>query len=462
MAKALPQKISDLPSIKELLVFSIPQFALMLCHLCISFTDIWVSSKLGNSVQAGLGIVAQYYMMLMLIISFSGNGFSSSIAQSLGAKKYRRAKYYLLSMLFICFFFGIFVSFTSIALLEYTPLIQVNDHEVLQIVRTFLLAYCINLPFYYIMVMINSSLRAYKYTKVPFKTIALVCIVNFISSLGFGLGMFGLPNYGYYGVAYSTTLSGIVGCLYNCWNLYKLELITFNTFPNKKWLTQALPYVFKIGLPAGISAIVSQSGSFIIMLIILTLPINTGNIIAGMTIGSRLQSIVLFIMGAISISLGILVGHLMGARNFEYIAKFGKKLLKLSFLAGLFFATLLFIFSDVLTQIFSADEIIATEAKFYLNFACLMLPFMCANSVIGGIFSGTGANKLGAYVNVCLIWLINIPLSYTLAKTLNYGIIAIYSVSLLVSILSFFFLTLLFWQNKWQKYGLIKVAKHIR
>lgn len=447
------------PSIKELLIFSIPQLALMLCHICISFTDIWVTAKMGESVQAGLGIVTQYYMVIMLVASFAGSGFSSSIAQALGAKNKRRAKYYVFCMLCICFVFACFVGAFSLLLLQYTTVFYGDNKELYDVIFTFLFAYCLNLPFYYLMVMMNSTLRAYKLTKIPCQTLALVCVVNFIASLGFGLGLWGLPNFSYAGVAYATTLSGVVGCLFNFWNLWRLNLISSKSIPSLQWARQALPYVFRIGIPAGISGLVSQSGSFLIMLIILTLPTNTENIIAGMSVGARLQSIILFIMGAISISLGILVGHLMGGQEYGAIKRFGQKSVFLSFVLASLFSFILYMARNILVPVFSADTLIAEQAFYYLNYACLMIPFMCASSVLSGVFSGTGANRLSAYINVGLMWCINLPLSYVLAKTFNFGISGVYSISLLVSICNFAFLGLFFMKGTWQKYGLIRKRK---
>lgn len=447
---------TNIPSFTELLYFSIPQLALMLCHICISLTDLWVAGKLGESVQAGLGIVTQFYMVIILVVSFAGTGFSSAIAQSLGAQKSLRASRYVFSMLCICFSMGIIVASIAILGILYAPIPNIEDPELIPIVRTFIIAYCFNLPFYYLMIMINGVFRAYKQTKIPCRTLFIVCTINFIASLGFGTGMFGFPNFSYAGVAWATTLSGIVGCLVNIFALWRSKILTKKSIPSLAWNKKALPYVFRIGIPAALSSLISQSGSVLVMVIILSFPGDTSGLIAGMTLGVRVQAIILFIVSAIAISIGILVAHLMGARDYEGIYSFGQRSLGISFLLTAFLSLILYLLREPITMFMSTDNNVVYEAIYYLNFACLMLPFMSVNAILSGVFSGVGANKLNALVNVTTTWFLNIPCAYFFGVVMQYGIFAVYFVSLLSSVISACLLLILFYKRTWQNFGLIR------
>ena len=48
---------SALPTARELVSLTVPQLGMMLCHLAVSMTDLWVAGRLDASVQASLGIV---------------------------------------------------------------------------------------------------------------------------------------------------------------------------------------------------------------------------------------------------------------------------------------------------------------------------------------------------------------------------------------------------------------------
>ncbi len=446
--------MDNAPRIKEVLIFSMPQVLIMLCHLCVNLTDTWVAGRLGDNVQAALGIVTQINIFIFLIISFSGTGFNSSIAQSLGGAKKKRAEYYVFSMLVICFALSFLVAIFSILLLVYTPLLNHQNEKVFDVVKVFFIANCLNLPFFYLMIMINGVFRAYKYTGLPCKTVALVCTVNFIGTLGFGLGYFGFPNYSYYGVAYSTLFAGILGFLYNFYVLFSAKIISKKSIPSLAWCKKALPYVFKIGVPSAFASLVMQSGSVIVMFIVLAFPYDTTAVIAGMTLGAKVSNVVVFLISALAISVGILIGHLMGAKNYEAIFNMGKKIIALSFVFSSVLSLFLFVFRVPIVHSMSLDENVITQAFYYLYFACVMLPFMGANTVISGIFGGTGANKLSLIINIISTWCFNIPFAYFLS--LKYGISAIYMVSVLSAILCFILLLKAFYSRKWQEYGLIK------
>ena len=76
---------SALPTARELVSLTVPQLGMMLCHLAVSMTDLWVAGRLDASVQASLGIVSQVFTLLMLITSLAGSGCLTTISQALGA-----------------------------------------------------------------------------------------------------------------------------------------------------------------------------------------------------------------------------------------------------------------------------------------------------------------------------------------------------------------------------------------
>ena len=80
-----PKKNHALPSAKEVLLLTLPQMGLMLCHLVIGMTDVWAAGRLDVSVQASIGVVAQLFAMLMLLTSLIGSGCMATVSQSLGA-----------------------------------------------------------------------------------------------------------------------------------------------------------------------------------------------------------------------------------------------------------------------------------------------------------------------------------------------------------------------------------------
>ncbi len=448
------------PTIKEALVFTYPQLLLMMCHLIISITDLWVAGMLGGEVQAGLGIVAQVSTILALAVSFFASGFSTTISQCLGAKKNLRASRYIVSSLSISFLASFSIGLISIVISTYVlDFIAMEDKELEKIVYTFVIAYSCYLPFNTLITQINSIFRSYKKTKIPVRAIFLVCIVNFIASLGFGTGAFGFYNFGYSGIAWATVLSGMCGFIYVFSKLLKAQILTKKSIASIKWNRKALPYVFGIGIPTAFASLISQSGSVVLMAIMLNFENVSSSLIAGYTLGMRVQSILLFLIMGFSISVSIMSGHLMGARRFDAIYEFGIKMARFVFSMGLICAIIQYFMASYAVEILSKEEAVQKEALYYLNFACILQPFYGINAILMGVFSGVGASRVNASISAFTTWFVNIPIAYVFGIVFDYGVVALYSSLLVSAVLSSSIISYLFYKRKWEKYGLIKSNK---
>ena len=194
---------SALPTARELVSLTVPQLGMMLCHLAVSMTDLWVAGRLDASVQASLGIVSQVFTLLMLITSLAGSGCLTTISQALGAGLEQRARRYAALIAGLAGLTGTVIAATSLLCLPMTLRLMHVSPEMEPVVRTFIIAYSCQLPFYYTLIMLNSVFRAYKLVRLPLIAIAVLAVGNLIGSAGFGLGLYGF-NYGYQGIAWST------------------------------------------------------------------------------------------------------------------------------------------------------------------------------------------------------------------------------------------------------------------
>ena len=79
---------------REVFRLSVPQLGLMLCHLAVSMTDVWVAGQIDRNVLASLGLVSQAFALLMLVVSIVGSGCMATVSQALGGGRTRRALRY--------------------------------------------------------------------------------------------------------------------------------------------------------------------------------------------------------------------------------------------------------------------------------------------------------------------------------------------------------------------------------
>ena len=140
---------SALPTARELVSLTVPQLGMMLCHLAVSMTDLWVAGRLDASVQASLGIVSQVFTLLMLITSLAGSGCLTTISQALGAGLEQRARRYAALIAGLAGLTGTVIAATSLLCLPLTLRLMHVSPEMEPVVRTFIIAYSCQLPFYY-------------------------------------------------------------------------------------------------------------------------------------------------------------------------------------------------------------------------------------------------------------------------------------------------------------------------
>ena len=318
---------SALPTARELVSLTVPQLGMMLCHLAVSMTDLWVAGRLDASVQASLGIVSQVFTLLMLITSLAGSGCLTTISQALGAGLEQRARRYAALIAGLAGLTGTVIAATSLLCLPMTLRLMHVSPEMEPVVRTFIIAYSCQLPFYYTLIMLNSVFRAYKLVRLPLIAIAVVAVGNLIGSAGFGLGLCGLPDYGYQGIAWSTFGSALLGLACNLYAIIRHGILTRASLAPWRWARRAMPYLFRVGGPSALGALAGHMGNLVILSLLTGLPGDMVPVLAGMTLGSRVESFLTFPTAALGMTVTILGGHPDPVQNRpEALFRFGQRL----------------------------------------------------------------------------------------------------------------------------------------
>ncbi|MBR6976420.1 MAG: hypothetical protein IKH84_05930, partial [Ottowia sp.] len=357
---------------RETLVMTIPQMGLMLCHLGISMTDLWVAGQLHSDVLASLGTVSQIHMLLMIVVSMAGSGCLAVITQALGAGRTLRATRYVGLIVGLSLAAGLVVGALGILCLPvFVYCLRVPPHLV-PTLETFLLAYCCQIGFYYCLIMSNTVFRAHKQVWTPFIAIATVCVSNFIGSVGFGLGRWGMPFCGAAGVAWATFASALIGLACNLATLYGRGMLSRRSFAPLRWCRVGFLRLFAIGGPATLAHMLDHAASLVVMALLTGLG-NT-SIVSGMTLGMRLSGVVSFPVHAFGMTMAIVSGHLLGARQgaaaYAFGLRCGRGMALVMAVAGLG----LWLARAPLLALFSPDAPVVGEAEVFLAFSCVMLP----------------------------------------------------------------------------------------
>lgn len=445
---------SALPTARELVSLTVPQLGMMLCHLAVSMTDLWVAGRLDASVQASLGIVSQVFTLLMLITSLAGSGCLTTISQALGAGLEQRARRYAALIAGLAGLTGTVIAATSLLCLPMTLRLMHVSPEMEPVVRTFIIAYSCQLPFYYTLIMLNSVFRAYKLVRLPLIAIAVVAVGNLIGSAGFGLGLCGLPDYGYQGIAWSTFGSALLGLACNLYAIVRHGILTRASLAPWRWARRAMPYLFRVGGPSALGALAGHMGNLVILSLLTGLPGDMVPVLAGMTLGSRVESFLTFPTAALSMTVTILSGHLIGANRPEALFRFGQRLALAAALALGFGAGLLFVFRVPVAEMLSTQPEVVRQAAQFLVFACAGIPLKTYSMLVNGAFAGAGATRVSCKVNCVTMWALQLPLAWTLGNA--FGPTGIYAAMLCANAGSAFWYARLYAGKKWLEYRMRK------
>ncbi len=449
------QRHIPLPTLRETLSLVIPQLGLMLCHLTISLTDIGVATRINADVVASLGLVGQVFTVLMLITSVVSSGCMVTIAKAVGARKILRAKRYAFLTLGLASSVGTVTAVLGLIALPFFLYLLAPSESVAVILRTFIIAYCCHIPFFYSMVIMNSIFRAHKLVWFPFATLICVMLVNAVGSIGFGLGYWGLPQYGAAGVAWSTFASGLVGAASNFAFLWYHDLL--GTCPPWRWVRIGWLRLLRIGGPATLGQISSQAGSFVVMTLLVGLPLSAGQssvaAVAGMTLGSRAMGVLQFPFAALSMALTISCGHMLGAKNAEGCMLLGRKYCLYTALFMVVGAGVLFFFQEHLLQVFAGQKPnlhnVFEQARIFLLFACILAPLQVISQMQIAVFTGAGATYISCISSCMSMWLVTVPVAYVLSYVYALGAVGIYTGMAVGTVVSFMYTTWQFFRGQW-------------
>lgn len=433
----------------EIFRLTIPQLGLMLCHLAVSMTDIWAAGQMDNRVLATLGFISQISAMLMLLISIVGSGCMATVSQSLGARLPVRAMRYVGLIVGISFLTGGIVAGFSFAALPIVLSLGLVPHNLKPVVTEFSIAYAAQIPFYYCMIMLNSVFRAHKLVWLPFGTLVLVATVNFIGSVGLGLGYWGLPNYGYAAVAWATFFSALLGFACNVALGVKRGILCRASFGPWRWNRVAAPRLWRIGAPAALGNLASQTGGIILTICLAGLPHDTVAAVAGMTLGSRIMGFILLPLGALGMTITVLSGHMLGGRQPNAAYELGRRCAFRAMIFMALAALALGLLRSTLARLLDENAATVAQAGIFLLFACCALPFQALAQMLNAVLAGAGATRFICRINCISTWAVSIPCAWTLSRWCAMGAKGVYVAMALGNICTALWTLRVFQQKKW-------------
>jgi putative MATE family efflux protein len=281
---------------------------------------------------------------------------------------------------------------------------------------SFIQIYSVGLFFHYLLINSNGILRSCDRVKDSLKTQALVCALNI--ALNFLL-VFHTPL-GFRGIATATASSVFIGSMVNLWKVRSL-------MPRvKDFSLDLVKKMVIIGWPIGMLQVLWQLSSMVLFLILSALPEHRVEILAALTTGLRIESVIYLPVFGFNMANAVVVGNLLGEKREEDAFRSGAITAAIGVVIVTVMVIAVILNARWIASSLSHNEMVIRESMKYIYISMISEPFMAWGIILGGGLNGAGDTR-SVMIRVALsVWLIRVPLSYIFVVLFGFGPVAVW------------------------------------
>lgn len=392
------------PIPRHVLALTLPMVWGIVAVISKSIVDTYFVAQLGTDALSAMGFTFPVMMVIANLAIGLGAGTSSVVARCIGegdkAKVRRRATDGLTLAVTL-------VTITAlIGLLTLDPLFALlgAEGEVMVQIRAYMEIWYWGMGFLVVPMVGNGIIRATGDAKVPSLIMTSSAIFNAVLDPILIFGLLGAPALGIRGAALATVISNALTFVGALAILHFRERIIELSVPPLRTLVDSWKAILHIGVPASATNMINPVGTTIVTGILARFG---AEVVAGFGVASRIESLAVVVMLALSASVGPIVGQNAGAGQHGRV----KETLRVAYLScaawGLFAAAALFGLGDVLAAAFDDTQAVVEVAGTYLAWVPV--------SFVGyglGIVTAATFNALGRPLNATLLTIVRILLVY--------------------------------------------------
>ncbi|WP_282109448.1 MATE family efflux transporter [Shewanella algicola] len=391
---------------RVLLNMTLPNLIGIMTILGGSLVDVFFISKLGTEPLAAVSFTFPVTLVISSIGIGLGVGVSTNLGRLIGSGHAPESKVFLFDALCMTLLIIWGLSILGCVFIEpIFSLLGANEAS-LPLINDYMWYWYLGAPALVLLMVSNQGLRATGDTRTPAKIMMIAAVVNLVLDplLIFGIGPF--PRLEIQGAAIATTLSWVVAMsLAGYLIIIKRKLVVFASFDIGRLILhwKALAHIAR---PAALMNVINPIANGVIMAMLARID-QSG--VAAFGAGTRLESVLLIVVIALSSSLMPFIAQNLGANQPER----AKKALLMSLQFVFVFQTLLFIplyfNATAIAQLFTNDPLVIDWLSFYV----MVLPAAYGPLGIVIIF----ATSLNAYhrpmsslvINLCRLMLLMLP-----------------------------------------------------
>jgi putative MATE family efflux protein len=370
-----------------------------------SLVEMVYIGRVGTKELAAISFTFPLVMIMQGISMGLSVGASSVVARMMGIGNKEKAKLLNTHCVVLVLSLTIILGFIVYFNLEGFFSLLGAQGDVLYLTVDYMKVWLLGMPFFTITLVGMTLMRAMGDAVTPGYLMTIGSGLHIVIAPFFIFGLLGIPELGLEGAAVSFVIARTVSFLsYSYVMIIRDRLLTFEM---KGFFSSCLD-IAHVGIPAVASNLIAP----VSMSVITRLLAGHGAVVvAGFGVASRIESMLLMIIFALSMSLAPFVGQNWGAGSFDRV-KLALRLSNQFALAwGIFAYSLLFLSAELLVSLINDDPAVVQAAVHYLLIVPLGMGFMGVMANSTSSFNALGKPMPPLVISILQMIIVYLPLA---------------------------------------------------
>lgn len=385
--------------------------------------DTWFAGLISTTAQAGMALSFPVFFIILSVGMGIGTGTTALIANSLGKRDEEGAKIFARQAIVIGFFVSIVLSIVGYLVVPHLFRFMNAEGEYLSLALAYMNVIMLCTVTFLMNGILNGILSARGDT-ISFRNFLIAgAIFNVFLDPALLYGWFGLPAMGISGIALATVIIQFGGTLYLGYRVRRTELFALIEwqlfFPRKEYLKE----IIQQGFPASFNMMTIAVGICIITWFISSFGEDG---VAAYGIATRIEQIALLPTIGLNIAALSIVGNNFGAGRIDRVMETYRKSLKYGIIVMSIGMVWIFLFSELLMKLFTANEAVIGIGSTYLKIATLIFNAYLLLNVSIAVMQGMKMPWLAVWMGIYRQFIMPILVLSMLIQVMGYGLIGIW------------------------------------
>lgn len=430
------------------ILLAIPMILEMAMESVFAIVDIFFVASLGTDAVATVGLTEAVITLLYAVAIGLSMGTTAMIARRIGEKNPQAASIAAGQAIWMGIFISVVVGLIGIFFARYILLLMGAEESVVDSGENYtrlMFSACFSIVFLFL---INSIFRGAGDATLAMRALWLANGINIVLDPCFIYGIGPFPELGVTGAAVATNIGRSAGVLYGLYYLcgpggrIRLHL------PDMRVRMAIVFSLFRISI-GGVSQFLVATASWVFLMQIVS---DFGSeAVAGYTIAVRVVMFSILPAWGLSNASATLVGQNLGAglpdraeTTVWHIAKYNAIYMGLA-------AAAMLLFTRPIILLFSQDPVVVDYAVQCLRIFAYGFVFWGFGMAIIQAFNGAGDTMTPTYINIFCFWVVQVPLAYTLALSLEIGPVGVFWAVFVSDVLAGIVGVAVFMRGKWKE-----------